>query len=160
MSLKREPHWTQASKARLTNVFRHYNSNLNLNSQPSKTPNWCTRSPCLWNRGLLCTTIWLLKYRGCVQTLSLSGFEPVTLKRKHRFLTVRPLSVQTIYDPPGVEFKTTISYWSLVLIPMDITCKILSCQRQISQWLLVWTYLHNFLSFKISNAIDILNILG
>ena len=112
MSLKRESDWTQASKSRLINVFSHYNNNLTLNSQPSKTPNWCTRSPCLWNKGLLCTTIWLLKSTEEVY----KPYPPWVLnlwppKRKHMFLTVRPLSVQTIYDPRVVEFKITIGYW-------------------------------------------------
>ena len=112
MSLKREPHWTQASNARLTNVFRHYNNNLTLKSQPRKTPNWCTWSPCLWNRGLLCIAISLLKSTDEVYKLypphGLNLWPP---KRKHMFLSIRPLSVQTIYDPPWVELKTTIGYW-------------------------------------------------
>ena len=99
MSLKREPNWTQASKSKLTNVFRNYNNNLNLNSEPSKTPNWCTRSPCLWNRGLVCTTIWLLKSTEEVyKPYPPQGLNLWPPKRKRMFLTVRPLSVKTIYD--------------------------------------------------------------
>lgn len=92
-----------------------------------------------------------------VQTLPPLGFDSMTSKDKTHVLNGLSLEYANHIWPPRSWIQD--HHWLLVPIPMDITCKILSCQRHISVWLLVWTYLHNFLSFKISNAIDIIHIL-
>ena len=59
------------------NFNNNHNNNLFLRSSQSETPNWCMRTPCLWDKGPPLRSDVIAKVYRDGHTLPPTGFEPM-----------------------------------------------------------------------------------